>query len=347
VRLKGKTLKIVIAGVAVLAAAGVLIHLPATHHLAEHLHSMHSIPEADHAPGQNGVPDAAAEASARARAGVAAIGRRWDAAAFAETVELYTAVHRELEWPGVLEPETIHYGPAEQQTFDLYRPEQGFSEPGPVLLFMEGNGLGDGDRVAPGSDGLIYGHLGKLAATFGGIGLVMSYRTGAGSSDSAGKNSATLAAGAEDLRLMIEWAVAHVAPYGGDPNTIVLLANSDGATRAAAYLFDEDLQTSSGPYIAAAVLTSGRFGALAPEITAAVDAYRGESVPLSLWSGELDTAEIKDGIAALHEQLCEKYGECPPMTELGGHNHVSHVLSLGTPDTSVAEALIQFYHTVR
>jgi hypothetical protein len=30
-----------------------------------------------------------------------------------------------------------------------------------------------------------------------------------------------------------------------------------------------------------------------------------------------------------------------------GHNHVSHILSLGTADTSAANALIRFYHTVR
>jgi triacylglycerol lipase len=347
--------------------AGVLLHLPAAHRHLAHLHGAGAGGESTGGFLLESGPES--EASTRAREGVAALGRRWDAAAFAETVALYTAVHRDLEWPGLLTPETVQYGPDARQTFELFRPEQGFSEPGPVFVFMHGNGLGSGDRVAPGSDGLLYSHTGKLAATFGGLGVNMSYRTRANAASGASAaNSASVraadsadaadsangadsasgrAAGAEDLRLVIEWIVEHIAPYGGDPETIVLLANSEGATTAAAYLFNEEWQTSSGPRLAAAILSSGLFGALAPEIEQAVDAYAGAPVPLALWSGELDTVEVEAGIMALHDQLCEKHGDCPWFERLEGHNHVSHVMSLGTPDTSVLSAFIRFYHTVR
>jgi triacylglycerol lipase len=227
-----------------------------------------------------------------------------------------------------------------EQTFEVYRPEQGFSEPGPVFLFLHGNGLGNGDRIAPGSEGLIYSHLGKLGALAGGIGVAMSYRLPDG-------GSATLESSTDDLRSVIEWLRENVSSYGGDPDTIVILSNSEGATTAAAYLFNEDWQTDSGPKVAAAILASGLFGSLAPEVEQLVFAYEGERVPLALWTAQYDTAEVAAGIADLHESLCRKYDGCPWTDHLEGHNHVSHIMSLGTADTSVLNPFIRFYHTVR
>ncbi len=283
--------------------------------------------------------------NARARDGVAAIGTRWDEAAFAETVALYTDVHRGVKWPGVLAPELVRYGAAADQAFELYRPEQEFSEPGPVFLFLHGNGLGNGDRIAPGSHGLIYSHLGKLGALAGGIGVSMSYRVR--SASPGGGTAAALEAGAEDLRYVIEWLGENVSSYGGDPGTIVVVANAEAATTTAAYLFNEAWQTDSGPKVAAAILASGRFGSLAPEIEQLVLDYEGERVPLALWTAQYDTAEVADGIADLHELLCRKYEGCPWTDRLESHNQVSHLMSLGTADTSALNAFIRFYHTVR
>lgn len=349
----GKTLLIGGSVAAVLVGSAVVLHSPALHrhmaalHGGAGLHGSAGIHASGPAAVIIGESGGDPMANARARDGVAAIGRRWDEAAFAETVALYTDVHRGIEWPGVLEPELVRYGPDTEQTFEVYRPEQGFSEPGPVFVFLHGNGLGGSDRIAPGSDGLIYSHLGKLAATAGGIGVSMSYRhiwSGAGSGNEVG---AMLEAGAEDLRLVIEWIVQNVSSYGGDPGTIVVAANSEGATITAAYLFNEDWQTESGPHVAAAILASGLFGTLAPEIDQLVSDYEGEPVPLALWTAEYDTAKVAGGIADLREVLCRKYDGCPWAEQLFGHNHVSHIMSLGTADTSVMNSFIRFYHTVR
>jgi hypothetical protein len=209
-----------------------------------------------------------------------------------------------------------------------------------VFLFLHGNGLGNGDRIAPGSDGLIYSHLGKLAATAGGIGVSMSYRMGSG-------RGAALERGAQDLRLVIDWIVANVGPYGGDPGTIVIMANGEAATVAAAYLFNEEWQPQSGHHVAAAILSSGLFGTLAPEIEALLFAYSGEPVPLALWSAEYDLAEVAAGVADLHEMLCRKHSGCPWYEQIDGHNQVSQLMSLGTADTDVLNRFIRFYHTVR
>jgi triacylglycerol lipase len=331
--------------VAVLAGAAVLLHSPAFHRQMAGLHGAAGIHPSGPAAVMVGDSGGDPAANARAREGVVAIGRRWDETAFAETVALYTQVHRGVEWPGVLAPELVRYGTEPQQTFELYRPEQGFSEAGPAFLFLHGNGLGNADRVAPGSDGLIYSHLGKLGAVAGGIGVSMNYRSPTG--NSGNDSAAVLQAGAENLRLVIEWLVEHIPAYGGDPGTIVVVANSEGATTTAAYLFNENWQMSSGHGVAAAVLVSGRFGSFAPEIEELLIDYEGKRVPLALWTGEYDTAEVTDGIADLHELLCRKYDGCPWSELMLGHNHVSHVMSLGTADTSVMNSFIRFYHTVR
>ena len=282
--------------------------------------------------------DTARQLAYEAAMGVRAIGKRWDRDAFAETIRLYTAVHREVPWPGVLAPETHAYGEDPRQTLSLFRPEQAFSEPGPVFLFLHGNGLGDSAPTAPGSDGLIYSHLGKLGASFGGLGVIASYRDA---------ESADVVSGIEDLRQLLSWLTRNVARFGGDPDTIVLLAAGEGAAHAARYLFARDGQTAAGPGLAAAVLISGLFGDQAPGLTDAVDAYDGPRVPLALWSGEHDPAPTEIGVAELYAQLCRKYRDCPAFAQLQGHNPISHVLTLGTADTGVMNALIGFYHTVR
>lgn len=340
----GKLVLLGIGVVAVLAAAAVALHSPLLRRQLATLHGhagMHASGLASHFIGDSGGDP---RANAEARAGVAAIGTRWDEAAFAETVALYAEVHRGIDWPGLLEPELVRYGPGAEQTFALYRPEQEFSEPGPVFVFLHGNGLGNGDRIAAGSDGLIYSHLGKLLALGGGIGVSMSYRVPA---LRGGDATAALEASAHDLRSVIEWLGANIASYGGDPGTIVVVANGEAATTTAAYLFNERWQTDSGPKVAAALLASGLFGSLAPGLERLVLDYEGERVPLALWTAEYDASEVAAGIARLHETLCRKYEGCPRTDLLEGHNRVSHLMSLGTADTSTLNAFFRFYHSVR
>lgn len=329
----GKVLLIVIAVVALVAGAAVLLHWPASESLLAHLHGTphgSAAPDAD-----TSVPS---DLSARALAGVAAIGSRWDASAYAETVSLYTAVHRDLEWPGLLDPETFAYGPDPQQNLDLFRPEQDFSEPGPVFLFVHGNGFGADNWRVPGSEGLLLANAGRVAATAGGLGVLMNYRTGA---------AATAAAGAEDVGLAIEWIRANIVPYGGDPETIVIIGHSEGALLTATYLFDEQSHVADGSGIAAAVLSSGFPGGGASELASLVDDYRGDRVPLALWTAGFDTEPVRDNMQAVYEQLCNKFDECPWLEQFHGYNHLSQIFSFGTDDGTVMNAFIRFYHTVR
>jgi hypothetical protein len=55
---------------------------------------------------------------------------------------------------------------------------------------------------------------------------------------------------------------------------------------------------------------------------------------------------IEAGVAQMYAKLCRKYGDCPAFMQLQGHNHASPVMSIDSADTSVTNALIQFYHSV-
>ena len=286
-----------------------------------------------------------------ARAGVAALGKQWNGDVNAKTTALYAEVHRQVDSEGLRRVADIRYGPHELQTFDLFVSSAEFTEPGPVAIYFHGGGLVRGDKISPGTDRLIYSNVAKYVASIGGVGINANYRL---------VPDAKFPDGAEDIRLILEWVRDNVAEYGGDPGNVFLMGNSAGATHVATYLFHEDSQLDDGPGIRGAVLSSGSFRAgdgdasrayygeqgSVHEPLALVDSYEGEPVPIFLWSAEYDPAFIEIGVAEMYAKLCHKYQDCPMFTQFQGHNHVSHVMSIDTPDTQVTNALLMFYHRV-
>jgi triacylglycerol lipase len=217
-----------------------------------------------------------------------------------------------------------------------------------VFIFLHGGAQTGGDKVLPGTDELVYSNVAKLAARGGGVGINANYRQMADSK---------WPAGAEDLRALIEWTRANVAQHGGDPASIVILANGEGAMHLATYLFDQKAQSIEGPRIAGAIFASGT---LAPDMNSKiarryfgrdaarlplnlVDSYQGEMVPMMFWSAEFDPLE--SGMTEMKDKLCHKSATCPTYERLAGHNHVSHVMSLDSSDTSTMMPLIRFYHS--
>ena len=114
--------------------------------------------------------------TAQARAGVAELGKQWNGEVNAATLALYAEVHRQVDSSGIQRIADLSYGPHELQGMDLFVPEQGFNEPGPVVIYFHGGGLVRGDKVSPGTDGLIYSNIAKFMARSGGIGINANYR---------------------------------------------------------------------------------------------------------------------------------------------------------------------------
>jgi triacylglycerol lipase len=286
---------------------------------------------AQHAPSP---PSPAAE---HARAGVAALGRNWNADVLAATTRLYLPLHQQRGMKGITRTAGIAYGRHAQQKLDLFVPEQGFSEPGPVFVFLHGGAATGGDKSLAGTDEQMFGNVARLAARVGGVGINANYRISA-------KAKGKAPAGAEDMRQLIGWTRSHIAAHGGDPDAIIVFALGDGAARLAGYLFHEPSQLQDGPGIAGAILVSGTFGTAKDRPLSLIGSYQGKAVPLMLWSAGLDP--LQSGIGEMKDLLCSKHGKCPMHVELAGHNHVSHVMSLDTADTSALGSIHQFYHSV-
>lgn len=315
----------VLAAVALAAAAtgaAVVMHQPGLRHSLHH-GSAQSAPAGD------------AAAVHKARAGVAALGKRWDISVRDATTELYGELLRQQGSAGIREIEHLKYGADGQQSLDVFVPEAGFTELTTVLVYLHGDGLSNGEPPQGGRN------VGRFAATVGAIGVNAGYRAAAESQPLAG---------AEDVRLVLEWVRANIEPYGGNPNNIVLMGNSTGAAHIATYLFHEPSQLLGGPGVTAAILSSGTFGGDSERSLqtplALVDGYAGRAVPLLLWSGEYDVPAVETSVAELYAKLCRKYAACPMFVQLQGFNHVSHVLSIGTADTTVTNTIMRFYHSV-
>jgi acetyl esterase len=295
-----------------------------------------------------------ADLPGEARAGVAAIGKQWNGDVNVATQALYTPIHRAVDAKGLRLIADISYGEHALQNFDLWVAEGERTEPGPVLIYLHGGGLVRGDKVSGATDDLIYSNIGKAAARLGGVGINANYRL---------VPDVQWPGGAEDIRMMLEWVRANVADYGGDPANVFLMGNSAGATHVATYLFHQESQLPDGPGLRGAILSSGGFTAGGGETAETyygvdarqrearsplglVDSYAGARVPIFMWSAEYDPAGIETGVAEMYVRLCRKYDDCPMFTQWQGYNHVSHVMSIDTPDTTIVDALVRFYHSV-
>jgi triacylglycerol lipase len=329
--------------VAVLAAAFYL-HSPT---FAQHVG--HGGP---HGPDAPAVANDSRAAVAEVRGRIASLGKQWTPEVNSETARLYAELHRNNDSSGIRQIADVNYGPHAQQKLDLYVPAQGFDEPGPVLIYLHGGAWTGGDKIAAGSDGLIYANVGRWIARVGGIGVVANFRL---------LPDAKWPSGADDVRLVIDWVKKNVGEHGGDPNIVIVMANSVGATHLASYLFYAPAQLPEGPGIKAAILASGAFDANTESHTTQayfgangaahlplnlIDSYAGPTVPIFLWSAQYDVPFIESGVAEMYAKLCRKYEQCPAFTQLRGHNHVSPIMSIDSADTSVTNAIIGFYHSV-
>ncbi|HEX7237943.1 MAG TPA: alpha/beta hydrolase [Gammaproteobacteria bacterium] len=322
------------AAVVVAAAAAVVLHGGPSHlgHAAAALHG------GAHGAGPHPAATGDADAVHTARARIAALGDDWNAEAAAATGVVYAELRGAQSDAGIVRTDAISYGPDPAQTLDLFVPEGGFSEGTTVLVYLHG------DSLAPNADNVT-----KAIASVGGIGVLARYRNGP---------AVRSPAGAEDVRLLLNWVNDNIEQHGGDRKLIVLMGNSTGATHIAEYLFDQRAQRPDGLGMAAAILSSGVFdgafgddlrhyfdGAASSVPLALVDRYTGKQVPLMLWSAEYDPPLVQAGVAELFAKLCRSPVGCPTYERLAGANHVSHVLSLGSSDTAAAATLFRFYHT--
>jgi triacylglycerol lipase len=257
--------------------------------------------------------------------------------------------------PGVSSQEDIAYGPDERHRLDLYAPA---AQPGramPVVLFVPGGGYVGGAKSRPGVP--YYQNVGVFFARNNVVAATMNYRLAP---------QHPWPAGGEDVAAALRWIRANVALHGGDPARIFIFGQSAGGTHVAHYAFDERLQPANGEDgVAGAILQSPVLDPAGAPPGPNIEAYFGKrerwaerslfgkldgrKIPVFLAYAELDPPSFRDQAAKLRAALCQRdAGACPRTLELTGHNHISEIAHLGSPDdTTFGLALLEFVRSAR
>ncbi len=270
------------------------------------------------------------------------------------TVEAFQPLLRAAPKDGVTVLRDQAYGEDPRQILDVYRPTA--RSGAPVVIFVHGGAYVRGDKDGSGE---AYGNIAIWFARQGMLGINATYPLAP---------AAKWPSGAKNVGGMVAWVKANATRFGGDPNRIVLMGHSAGATHAAGYVFDKSLQPPSGPGIAGAVLISGRYRIDYDPTDpngANMQAYFGDDP--SQYASRSPINHIRDGIpvpvfivvteydnpgldvrgAELFSALCERDGICPRFVRLNRHNHLSEVLAFNTPDEYLGREILDFINRGR
>jgi triacylglycerol lipase len=262
----------------------------------------------------------------------------------AETAKLLAPLQRKEPYAGVTVTRDEKYGGDERNRLDVFRPTEAASGL-PVLLFVHGGGYERGDKRAAGSP--FYDNVMLWAVEQKMVGVNMTYRLAPAN---------PWPAAAEDVAAAVAWTHANIARFGGDPDRIVLMGHSAGATHVSSYLSHLEMGAKDG--VAGAILVSGTYDLNPDTDIPGQRAYFGAdtslwaerssivgltktNVPLLVAHGELDVPYYISQAEALRASLCRD-SRCPTFVSLGGQSHMSEIYGLNTMDTTLSEPMRAF-----
>lgn len=264
----------------------------------------------------------------------------------ASALVLYTPLQPKLG-PEIVVKTDVAYGPDERHKLDVFTPAHKPAQPAPVVIFFHGGAYVRGNKTRPGTP--FFQSIAAFWVRNGIVGVNATYRL-------APKHQ--WPAGAQDVGAATQWVHANAGGYGGDPNRILLMGHSAGASHVAGYLFRKQLQPAGGDGVIGAILLSGGYD----PTTGATEgrrAYYGEdqslyaarsplrhvaarSTPIFIGFAEYDPPRFQIEAITLFKAICERDNRCPPMKQLLGHNHMTGIYHIGTTDESLAADLIAF-----
>ena len=225
----------------------------------------------------------------------------------------------------------------------------------PIVVFVHGGSLDDGDKAAAGAEEFLYGNVATFFARHGFIGVNANYRL---------VPDIVWPQGAEDMREILGWLrTENAESHGGDPGAMFMVAVSGSGRHLASYLFHRTAQmVRSRTALLGAVLISPWLGTGDEEV---LRSYYGDGlesfsplglldtfdpdeprVPVLLLQGEFDAADIRSSADDMYAGLCGKYGSCPEMRRMGNHNGHSAVASFNTADETVSGEVLGFIHGI-
>ena len=250
--------------------------------------------------------------------------------------------------PGILVKADLSYGSDERHKLDVFAPTHKPTQPAPVVIHFHGGAYVRGDKTTAGTP--FHGNIAAFWVRNGFVGVNATYRL-------APKHQ--WPAGAQDVGAAAKWVRTNIGAYDGDPNRIVLMGHSTGASHVAGYLFHKQLQPANGDDgVIGAILLSGGYDPTGG-MTDGRRAYYGEdqslyaarsplshvaarATPIFIGFAEYDPPRFQIEAINLFKALCERDNRCPPMKQLRGHNHMTEVYHIGTTDESLAAEIIAF-----
>lgn len=260
--------------------------------------------------------------------------------------ELYAPFHEYEPYEGIGVFRDQAYGEHERQRLDVFAPD-GIAEPRPVVIFVHGGGFVGGERRAPGT--AYYDNVGVWAARNGFVGVTMSYRLAP---------QYPFPAGPDDVAGAVRWVRENIFSHGGDPNAIVLLGQSAGASHVAAY----GARAERDERVRAVALMSGVYDFEHFEDAPNVRAYVGTSpqqraaassiaglvasrLPVLVLVSEFDLPPFHEQAWLLAQAIYERDGLSPNFLYLPRHNHlsqISHLNAKGIEDQVLSDRLSEF-----
>lgn len=276
---------------------------------------------------------------------VAAYGTVFDGNVLAATRAIYRP-WLDLTPAGLEQPDQA-YGPHERHRLDVYRPA---GKSRSTVVYVHGGGFVAGDKNG---DGVYYPNVGRWLARQGYTAVLPNYRLA---------TTHGWPAGTQDLDAVMQWVRQdQQAQDVGAP--VVLWGQSAGACHVASWLFDDEARGAAPAMeVDAVMLMSGFFQAQAP-LPAGPKAYFGEDtalypqrsplshvrrldVPILLAVAEFDPGWIAQQTYGLAQVLTQMNGQSPVFLYSRGHNHVSTVQSLGSPQLTVGLEVQRFVESV-
>jgi acetyl esterase/lipase len=276
---------------------------------------------------------------------IAAIGDVVGPEALEASREVYAGAHEQPPYDGVDVTRDVAYGSHERHRLDL------FAAPGSqgraVVLFVHGGGFVRGDKSTPGTPH--NENVGLWACRAGMVGATMNYRLAP---------EHRFPAGAEDVAAAVAWLRASVAEHGGDPERIVLVGSSAGATHIAGYAALPDLHPGGAPGIRGLVLLSGAYDLPSFDDEAVLGPYFGDragweaasplaglvasGLPVLLAVAEHDPPVSHRQAAIAFMAFYGSGGRVPHLVYAAGHNHFTEVFHLNTDDRLLGDHIAAF-----
>jgi len=267
------------------------------------------------------------------------------------TGALYRPLQQREPYAGVQVARSQAYGPDPRHLLDVFTPVSA-GAPRPVLVFVHGGAFMGGDRRT--GDSPFYDNVMLWAVAHGMVGVNMTYRL-------APQNP--WPAAQEDLAKALTWVRANIAARGGDPARIVLMGHSAGAAHVAQYVGHPRFHIAPGGGIAGAIMVSGLFDLATAERNPPLQAYFGadasryaersslpglreSTLPMMFAYAESDPQDFQQQAVQLRAALCDAQ-RCRPVLKLLGHNHMSEIYSINTPDHALTDTMEAFVARLR